>query len=671
MKASRSRTVYLNSVVTLITQVMQVFLGFVVRKVFILQLGVNYLGYNAVFSNVLQMLNLADLGIGVAITSFLYKPLAEHDQDRIAVLMQTYKKIYQVIGIIVLCIGLCISIFMHILIPDADCSNFQLRCLFYINLIGTVSTYYLAYKRTLLIADQKSYITSAVDSVVYIIFSIIQIIVLFVIPNYAVYVVLTVFKNILSNIIISQKAKKMYGSFEVDNPELHKEYMPKIIQYIKDVFISRIGAYVYYGTDNIILSIFKGSLATGLLSNYTLITNQVSTVVNLILASIQSTYGNYISVNSDKQKQISMTDMYISSNYYIGNFCMLCVLFLSQPFVSLIFGFQYTLSDSTVFLLAVNLMLLIMLQLPSQVFTIFQLFHYDRWIIVVSATLNIIVSVFLVKPWGINGVLIGTFLTSLIYLFSRFYVITSKVFHNSFGQYIVKFIKYWIISLFSGVIINASIYRLYGDGVLHFVICMIIVVSLSACIPGFFLMWTKDFNSVIEKMVPLKLQKFIKRKYIFIISILIICVSLLSECIFKSEKQGIPDSNKSLPRKVEYEKEDNRISHEPIFHFSLDDVFDIFYDLTVHENEYKSIFDNTTLAWLKEIHDEYGVVISCYCYYEDNGFTLDSCTKKFIDEFSENAEWLRFGFHARNGNTIYDMEHGGVLLKIILLQLER
>lgn len=107
----RIKTVYINSIVALIAQICQVILGFITRKVFIDYLGVEYLGYNSVFVNILQMLNLADLGIGVAITSYLYKPLAENNNKRIIAIMYIYKKLYSIIGFIVLGFGLVVSVF--------------------------------------------------------------------------------------------------------------------------------------------------------------------------------------------------------------------------------------------------------------------------------------------------------------------------------------------------------------------------------------------------------------------------------------------------------------------------------------------------------------------------------------------------------------------------------
>ena len=207
---SRKKLVYLNTVMTLLTQIVSVLLGFGIRKIFINTLGVTYLGYNSVFSNILQMLNLADLGIGVAITSFLYKPIADKDNEKITALMYMYKKVYHVLGLVVLGLGIAISIFIPVIITDVNTNYSYLRILFFINLVGTVSTYYLAYKRTLLIAAQKSYFTTLVDMVVYLVTSILQVVLLYKYPSYTLYLSISIAKNIISNVIISIKCTKEY-----------------------------------------------------------------------------------------------------------------------------------------------------------------------------------------------------------------------------------------------------------------------------------------------------------------------------------------------------------------------------------------------------------------------------------------------------------------------------
>lgn len=521
-KNNRIKNVYINSLFTLFSQLIQVLLGFVVRKLFIEYLGVTYLGYNSVFTSILQMLNLADLGIGIAITSFLYKPLAEKNIVRVASLMEIYKKVYRGIGTIIIIIGLIISIFINYLIPDANCSVEYLRLLFYINLIGTAAGYFLAYKRTLIIADQKSYIASIIDSGICIFASLLQIILLITIPNYIIYLIISILKTIFSNIIISNKANRIYGELKkhVDKNVI-KSYKPHIINYVKDVLVSRLGSVVYYSTDNIILSMIKGSLLTGYLSNYTMITSQLNTIVTQVLSSIQSTFGNFIYTHNDREAQKEMTDTYFCANFCIGNFCFICFVLLAQPFVSLFFGQDMLLQNSTIIWLGINLMLTFMIQLPSQVFTIYKLFKYDRPIIIVSATLNIIISIVLVYLIGINGVLIGTFITSLIYLFSRFYVISRRIFMIDYSYYVKTLLFYFGVSVISFLIVSTAVCSMNNISISLFIIKGVFVTILAMTVTAFLLSFIKQFQTLSHKLIPKKIRYYINTKNLLIVNCLL------------------------------------------------------------------------------------------------------------------------------------------------------
>ena len=546
------------------------------------------------------MLNLADMGIGVAITSYLYKPLAENNLDRISAIMKIYKNIYSILGLIVFGVGLIISINLNILIPDATCSIGYLRLLFYINLIGTVSTYFLAYKRTLLIADQKSYIANIVDTSVYFVISILQLISLIIFPNYIIYLSLNIAKNIISNILISLNVNKNY-SFINNNADLNliNEYRPQIIQYVKDVFVSRIGAVIYYSTDNIILSVIKGSLLTGYLSNYTLITGQLNTVVNQVLSSVQATFGNFISVTNSNEEKMKMTNNYFCVNFCIGNFCMLCFSLLAQPFIKLFFGEAMLLDLSTAIWLGVNLLLTFLIQLPSQVFVIYKLFRYDRPIIIVSATLNIIISIILVNIFGINGVLIGTFLTSLIYLFSRFYIIAKYVYNVRYFDYVKRIFYYGLISIFTFLILYFATMNLNGTGVIWFAIKAVIVGLLAVFCTALFLAFTKEFGFLKNKLLPEKIRKYANKWVIAIVCILIIGISVILGR-YTNKLDFIESGNKTYIRTDSYVEDLN--TGKNIFSLSFDDTILIFED--IDNNNYDSVFENSILNWYKELHDK-------------------------------------------------------------------
>lgn len=649
------KAVYKNTYITFISQIVILILKFGLQKVFVITLGIEYLGYNAVFTNILQMLNMADFGVGIAITSFLYMPLAENNYDDINALMHIYKKFYQFIGLVVFAIGGIILALIPYIVSDANCSNFYLRFLFFINLVGTVSSYFLAYKRTLTIAQQKAYFVNGIDLLTNTICTLIQIIILFFFSNYLLYLCLNVIKNIVSNTIISLECKKRnaYLGKEI-NKEIELRYIKPLVSYIKDIFISRVGAFIYHGTDNIIISAFKGSILAGYLSNYSIVTIALQTIITQIFTAQQATYGNYIIIEKDKKKQREMTDNYYYISFIIANLCMVCCINLFNPFIRLYLGNEFLLGHDVVILLSINLALTILCIVPSQIFAVFKLYHYDKKIVASSAFINIIVSILLVKSLGVSGVLIGTLITSLIYIFSRLYIISKKVFNISFTYYFSKILKYLFISICTIGISHLTLKNMCYDswsaiiwtGFYLLIISLLLSIVLTIKAPEtLFIFRTLGENSFLNK-----LKKYFNKIFIFSSCIIITGFILLN--LQKNFCPTVNTDNKSLKRIDSYIK-DIEMPKEKNFHISIDDTINCFKDITNKENQYKSIFDNTTFAWFRELHDKYGVVISCYVFYEDGDFSLEQCTRKFKQEFIDNSDWLRFGFHSANAETVY------------------
>lgn len=137
---------------------------------------------------------------------------------------------------------------------------------------------------------------------------------------------------------------------------------------------------------------------------------------------------------------------------------MVCCIFLFQPFINLYVGHGYLLSNITVYLLSINLYLTLMLNVPAQLFVIYKLHTYDKKIVALSAILNIVISASLVYGIGINGVLIGTFITSIIYLFSRVFIYYKIILKVSFTKFLAQFFFWIIISVATIIMLN------YVDG---------------------------------------------------------------------------------------------------------------------------------------------------------------------------------------------------------------
>ena len=662
MKKNRVGIIYKNTIVTLFTQVLQILFGFALRKLFIDKLGVEYLGYNSVFTNLLQMLNMADLGIGVAITSFLYTPIAKNDTERIGALMYMYKKIYHVLGILVAALGGIMMCFLPLLIPDAACSYGYLRLLFFINLLGTVSTYFLAYKRTLVIAYQRSYEAAIVDTIMYFVVSVGQLFVLLYLPNYVIYLVLQIAKGIIANYILSVRCDKSFAIPTAPSKDLIAEYKKPVFQYVKDLLVSKVGAYVFYGTDNVIISVIKGSLLTGYLSNYTLVTTQVQNVVNAVLGSVQATLGNYIRSEEDTQKHSKIVDTYLFANYFIGNFCMLCIIFLIRPFVKVLFGADYALDTSIGVLLGVNILLNVLLQLPSQLFVIYRLYKYDKPIIIVSASLNIVISVVLVFYIGIVGALFGTFVTSLIYLLSRFYIVAKKVLNIPFSHYIKNLVIYACGTILTTVLIMEVCTILPEPATWYtFFIRASVVGIMAIFIPLIIYFPREELQTVALKFLPGKVRlywpKGKQKKKIDIVSritiVILISLTLILSGInyyqdmqYKEKMEKLSAANECLYSSSEVQ--------EKWCHISIDDFIIGFKEIS--QKQVKSIFDCDSFKILKQLHEVYGTKFSLYCYYSDgDSFDLSNVPSCYANEFQENSDWLKFGFHAYDENSDYDL----------------
>lgn len=490
-------TVLKNAGVTVLTQIINLILKFILQRAFIEALGVSYLGYNSVFTNILQMLNLADLGIGVAITGFLYEPIAKDEKYVISALMSLYRHVYFIMGTIVIILGGVIQIILPTIIPDADCSNNYLRLLFAINLIGVLSTYFIGYNRTLLVAQQKAYFVNMLDTLMNIVFIIAQIIMLYVSPNYIIFLLLNVVKNVCGNVIISISCNRN-NSFlrSYVNKDIYNQYKSSILLSVKDVFISKIGAYIYYGTDNIIISIFRGSLLAGYLANYTLITTTLQAIIDSVFVSLQAVFGNLVVTTDKNEDRKEASDAYLFFNYVVANICLVCCMFVFQPFIRLYIGNEFLLNGSTVCLLSINLFFSIMLIVPSHLFIIFKLFKYDKIIILCSATLNIIISTFLVQIIGVDGVLIGTLVTSIIYVVSRMYIIDKYVFEDGFTRYIFNMILWIIKSAITIGVISFFVKGIIIDNWFGLVVYSICIFIASAVIPVLLSLWNKEVKSL-------------------------------------------------------------------------------------------------------------------------------------------------------------------------------
>ncbi|KGB13968.1 transporter [Latilactobacillus sakei subsp. sakei] len=417
MNNSRLKNSILNSMVSSVVQVLNILLKFVVQTVFIHQLGAEYLGINGLFVNILSILSFAELGIGTAITFSLYRPLAVNDRLGISAVMNFFKKAYNFIGLFVAILGIAIIPLLPYLVKNTQISDMNIRIIYLLYLTNSVVSYFFTYKRSLLIADQKGYVSvfnQLIFSVLQIIF---QVAALITIKSYLIYLLIQIICTILSNIFISNKVNKTYGYLkEHKDAHITKDEAQTIKKNTIGMMGSKVGGIVVNSTDNLIISGFLGVFWVGLYSNYFLIVNSVGLVLTQLVTSISSSIGNLIVLEKDNDKK---EDIYFQHNYIniiLILFSSSLLLTLLNPFIKIWIGDKYLLSTITVIAIVINYIFAQVRQTAITFITSFGLFSKIGIKSVFEAVFNLLFSLFYVLglKLGVTGVLLGTISSNIL-----------------------------------------------------------------------------------------------------------------------------------------------------------------------------------------------------------------------------------------------------------------
>lgn len=498
---SRTENSIINSAMSIITQILTVVLNFVVKTVFIKMLSDEYLGVNGLFTNIITMLSLADLGIGIAIPYSLYKPLAEKDEHKIKILMNFYKKIYTIIGIVVLSIGLSLTPFLPYIIKDIPKNIPNLNLIYMLFVIHSASSYFFVYKKFLIDSDQKGYITSRIIFSFSTLLSIIQIILLVLTKDYVLFLLSSIILVVIQNIYISHKANVLYPYIQdKTSDKLEKKDVADIRKNVSSLFIYKIGTVITNGTDNIIISKFIGLIIVGFYSNYVLIINSITNLLNQVFNAITSSIGNLV-VTTSKKRSKEVFDYLNFANFWLYALFSICLMVLINPFIQIWIGKKYVMNFSIVILLVINFYVLGMQSVTNSFRNAYGLFWKAKYRPIIMIIINIITSIILVQFIGIEGVLLGTLISRLLttawldpYIIHKYgFESSSKKYYCDYVKYfaifvVIAFMMEYIVSLIT--ITNLMVWILVAITVFIFVNVLFILLFLR----------TKQFQYFVEKI---------------------------------------------------------------------------------------------------------------------------------------------------------------------------
>lgn len=407
---AKTRTQYstLNILTGLGGYVVNTILGLVCRMVFTRTLSAEYLGVNGLFTNILSMLSLAELGIGSAIIYALYRPLAEDDHEKVASLVQFYGKCYRVIGVVVGTAGLALMPFLRFIIRDAPAIQESLYLIYGLYLFNTASSYFFSYRSSLIMAAQQSYIVTGVSYAVTIAQSILQIGWLFATRRYIGYLIISSIGTLVYNLVISSLAVRKFPYIVGrDITPLDKDDRRDLGRNVRALTIWKLSSILVNSTDNIIITYFSGLATVGLSSNYTLLSGTLNSLLNQVFSGISASVGNLNALETTEKKMRFFYSVNLS-NFWLFGWAAIGIFVCSSDIVEFLFGAGYVLPTSISFVIALNFY---MVGMQNAVWIYKQtmgLFIPGRYLLFLTAAINLVCSIWLGKLWGLFGILFAT-----------------------------------------------------------------------------------------------------------------------------------------------------------------------------------------------------------------------------------------------------------------------
>jgi len=472
----RSFKSFRNMFFSVLSNAITILIGFVIQATFLKFLGSEYLGINGLFTNIVTMLAIVDLGIGTAIIYNLYKPVDEGNIEKIKSLMDFYRKSYVRISIAVLAVGLLIVPFLDIIVGTNSITD-SIYVIYALFLLDASLSYVLSYKRSILYADQKNYIMSIIHIIYLFVMNSLLLIILYKTQNYLLFMATKIAMRFLENLAIYIVADKRYPYLREKNVRpLDKKTKDDIFVKVRGLIYHKVGYFISSGSDNIIISLFLGGVKTvGYYVNYHTIIFAVITMIGQAFSAITSSIGNML-VNSKKNKKYEVYEKINFLNFWIAGFCATCIFVIMESFIKIWIGHEYLLATSVLLVLTINCYFTIARNTMNSFKEASGIFHEDRFVPFIESGVNIISSIILLKMFGLAGVFMGSILGVLVlHLYSYPKYIYCPLFDRKYSDYIKNFIRYFCIFIVGlGLTYSVSLLIVVDNNILQVLVNVII-----------------------------------------------------------------------------------------------------------------------------------------------------------------------------------------------------
>lgn len=452
---SRTKNTKRNLYVGLIAKILLLVFAFISRTIFIRVLGEDYTGVNSLYSSILGFLSLADLGLGSVIIYQLYKPLKDKDEEALRSLIKLSQGIYRKISLAILIIGLLFIPFLRYIV-NSSLDDFHLLIYYLLYLLNSLSSYLVVYRTSIINADQKNYISQLVDVIGQFLMYVVQTTYIIIYKDFLGYLIIQVIFTILKNITLNIIAKKLYPYLDNDSLKKAKDIdAGNIYKSVKSTFISKLSNTIINQTDSIIISILFGTIYVGYYNNYYMLVTYVGSVFYILTSALEASVGN-LNAEGDKDKSYQIYRILSFIVYVLTITFVAEYISIIQEFVVLWIGEAHLVT----FDLVIAIMFTFYFQENMAILSIFRqtlgLFNEVRYIYLIMAILNIVLSIILGNIMGISGVI---YATGISRLFTVFWFEGFLVF-NKLGRRKRDFLYEHVKYLISTVLIVLVCYKL-------------------------------------------------------------------------------------------------------------------------------------------------------------------------------------------------------------------
>ena len=449
----RVANVLRNSMYSMMLYVVLAILGILIRQAFTRNLPIELLGLEGLFTNVISLLSIAEMGISTVISYGLYREIANKNEAEVNMLMSIYRYIYLIIGTLVAVIGVVLFFLLPWIVRDNSVAWSYVQLVYVIQICTVLSTYFLAYRRTLFAADQKDYICVRIDLVCTFAANLVKFAAIVVWQSYTMYALSALGFNILANLIISHRLGKEYPFLHTVKVTLQDLRQRKFFVDVKNFLIHKLSYVIYSGTDAIIISSILGLRTAGLVANYVILCDGVYKLLYKMLQGIIPSVANLV-YTDDREKSYRVYRMLDFAYFLMGGYVACIYFIVLQPFVALFFGTDFLLEDAYVMALAINVFLGMQFENAYNFRSTHGVFENDRGYMVLSALTNLILSVILARYLGVVGVMIGTIVGLWFIVYGRVQFVFRVIFRRSMKAYWWKHAWWSIVVLLEILLIN-------------------------------------------------------------------------------------------------------------------------------------------------------------------------------------------------------------------------